>query len=100
MAITRGNNRQQHAGFERNQQLYGDGQSDNPPGGWFGDGFGRAGESDGKRAAGAGLHGVDDDQLGGWQTLSTTNSPMTLVDTKFSDPFSAPVRFYRIQLGP
>ncbi|MGD0206547.1 MAG: hypothetical protein ABSC89_02925 [Verrucomicrobiota bacterium] len=38
-----------------------------------------------------------------WQVLFTTNSPVTpvtLVDTNFSDPFSAPVRFYRIQLGP
>jgi hypothetical protein len=41
--------------------------------------------------------------LTSWQVLLTTNSPVTpvtLVDTNFSDPFSDPVRFYRIQLGP
>jgi hypothetical protein len=101
VAITRGNNRQQHAGFERNQKLYGDGQSNNQPGGWFGDGFERADEPGGDGRSGAGLHvmGLDEShELAG--LLLTSNSPVTpvtLVDTDFS---ANPVRFYCIQLGP
>ncbi|MGD0206551.1 MAG: hypothetical protein ABSC89_02945 [Verrucomicrobiota bacterium] len=41
--------------------------------------------------------------LTSWQVLFTSNSPVTpvtLMDTYFSDPFSAPVRFYRIQFNP
>jgi len=64
VASTRGHNRQRHAGFERNQQLYGAGQSDNQPGGWFMTVLGgRAGELWWRRGhGGAGLHGAGLDE--------------------------------------
>jgi len=66
-----------------------------PSGEWY--------EPGGDGRGGAGLYVLVSTNLTNWQVLFTTNSPVTpvtLVDTNFSDPFSAPVRFYRIQLGP